>query len=97
MLLNHAFVRLCGVFNSILKDVPLRRQKLLDLVKARPAFTAGAIDQLADLKPVAAHGASRGTVFSPYALSARGYAEKYEVDGTDAVGQLRFIRPLHVK
>jgi len=56
MLLNHAFVRLCGVFNSILKDVPLRRQKLLDLVKARPAFTAGAIDQLADLKPVAAHG-----------------------------------------
>ena len=48
-------MRLLGILNSVLKHIALRRQKLGDFIKARHAFAAGAIDQLANLKFVAAH------------------------------------------
>jgi hypothetical protein len=49
---------------------------LLDLIKARPAFTAGAIDQLAHLKSVAAHEGLPWHCFLAMCPSARGVMRK---------------------
>jgi hypothetical protein len=53
VLLDHAFVRLLGILNSILKHIAITRQEPGDLIKAGHAFTTEAIDQLTNFELVA--------------------------------------------